>query len=161
MDQIQYQIKSKVGPLYLVASRQGLRGVFFHKQNVKLAQQLNLLNPVEKILAEAAQQLEEYFSGKRQQFELNIDFAGTAFQKKVWQALSKIPFGQTVSYRDIAKRIKNPKAVRAVGSANGQNPFCIVIPCHRVIAANGTLGGYSGGLAIKRKLLKLEGGQLR
>ncbi len=161
MEQIQYQIKSKVGPLYLVASRQGLRGVFFCKQNVKAVQQLNLLNPVEKVLAQVSEQLEEYFAGKRQQFELNIDFAGTAFQKKVWQALSKIPFGQTVSYRDIAQKIKNPKAVRAVGSANGKNPFCIIIPCHRVIAANGTLGGYSGGLAIKRKLLKLEGGQFK
>ena len=83
--------------------------------------------------------------------------AGTAFQKKVWQELYKIPFGKTAAYKDIAKGIKNAKAVRAVGSANGKNPICVIIPCHRVIAADGSIGGYSGGSDIKKKLLKLEG----
>ncbi len=156
-NQIQYQIKTKIGSLFLVASPKGVTGVSFSKKNVPLLKHLDATNPVEKILCDTAQQLEEYFAGKRQQFKLNIDCAATAFQKKVWQALSKIPFGQTVCYRDIAQKIKNPKAVRAVGSANGKNPFCIIIPCHRVIAADGTLGGYSGGLVIKRALLKHEG----
>ncbi len=161
MDQTQYQMESKVGPLYLVASNEGLRGVFFGKQNLKLVKQLNLLNPVDKILAQASEQLEEYFAGKRKRFSLALHFTGTVFQKKVWQALSIIPFGQTVSYREIAKQIKNPRAVRAVGSANGKNPFCIIIPCHRVISSDGKLGGYSGGLAIKRALLKHEGASFK
>lgn len=161
MDQIQYQMKSKIGPLYLTASRQGLRGVFFCKQNVQLVKRLNLSNPAEKVLFQASGQLEEYFAGKRKRFNLKLHQGGTVFQRKVWQALSEIPFGRTVSYGDIAQKIGNLNAVRAVGSANGKNPFCVIIPCHRVIFSDGTLGGYSGGLAIKRKLLKLEGVQFK
>lgn len=90
-----------------------------------------------------------------------MDLIGSDFQKRVWGRLSKIPYGVTKSYKDIAKEIKNEKASRAVGTANGKNPICIIIPCHRVIAANGALGGYSGGLHIKKKLLALEMGQLK
>ena len=85
-----------------------------------------------------------------------MDIIGTDFQIQVWQALAQIPYGQTISYTDIAKKIKNPKAVRAVGSANGKNPLAIIVPCHRVISADGTLGGYAGGLKIKTALLNLE-----
>ena len=85
-----------------------------------------------------------------------LDLEGTTFQKKVWAQLSKIPYGQTCSYKDIAKGIQNEKAVRAVGSANGKNPACIIVPCHRVIAHNGSLGGYSGGLKMKKTLLEIE-----
>jgi|CXWL01.1.fsa_nt_gi methylated-DNA-[protein]-cysteine S-methyltransferase len=157
MDQIQYQFKSKIGPLYLVASQKSLQGVFFDKQPTKLIKKLDPSKPEQKILGQAARQLEEYFSGQRKKFDFTFDLSGTAFQRQVWGELSKIPYGKTVSYRDIAQRIRNPKAVRAVGSANGKNPVCIMIPCHRVIAADGSIGGYSGGLDIKRKLLKLEG----
>lgn len=156
MDQIQYEMKSKVGPLYLVASKDGLDGMHFNKQRVKLVKKLGASKPEEKILKNAVGQVEEYFAGRRKQFDIAFNLAGTSFQKQVWRELFKIPFGKTVSYKDIAKRIKNPKAVRAVGSANGKNPVCIIIPCHRVIAADGSIGGYSGGLDKKRKLLKLE-----
>lgn len=102
-------------------------------------------------------QLEEYFAGKRREFDIPLAPRGTSFQQQVWQALTKIPFGTTVSYSDIAHAIGNPNAVRAVGLANGRNPIPVVIPCHRVIGKNGTLTGYGGGLPIKRKLLVLEG----
>ena len=102
-------------------------------------------------------QLEEYFRGERRMFDLALAPRGTPFQQNVWQALCDIPFGESTSYGEIARRIGNPKAVRAVGLANGRNPLPIVIPCHRVIGANGTLTGYGGGLPIKRRLLALEG----
>lgn len=117
-----------------------------------MAESLSELQP----LAQAVRQLEEYLSGKRKKFDLEFDVQGTAFQKSVWQELSKIPYGKTCSYRDIAKRIKKEKAVRAVGTANGRNPVCIIVPCHRVIAANGSLGGYYWGLEMKEKLLRME-----
>lgn len=106
---------------------------------------------------EAVRQLEDYFAGRRTTFDLRLAPQGTAFQQRVWKALLKIPFGQAVSYSDIASAIGNPNAMRAVGLANGRNPIPIVIPCHRVIGKNGTLTGYGGGLPIKQKLLALEG----
>jgi methylated-DNA-[protein]-cysteine S-methyltransferase len=102
------------------------------------------------------QQLKEYFAGKRQQFDLPLDTKGTHFQQSVWQSLSNIPYGQRVSYRDIAESINNPKAVRAVGSANGKNPLCIIVPCHRVIGSDGSLTGYAWGLDRKMWLLEHE-----
>lgn len=105
---------------------------------------------------ECKKQLIEYFSGKRKKFDIKLDIIGTDFQKAAWQALLKIPYGKTISYSDEAKILKNEKAVRAVGSANGKNKIPIIIPCHRVIAKNGKLGGYSGGLDIKEYLLNLE-----
>jgi O-6-methylguanine DNA methyltransferase len=106
---------------------------------------------------EAVRQLTEYFAGQRQQFELPLDPIGTEFQKKVWQELCCIPFGSTISYAQLANRIHNPKAVRAVGGANGKNPISIVVPCHRVIGSKGTLTGYAGGLHRKAILLEFEG----
>lgn len=105
----------------------------------------------------AVAQLTEYFAGDRQHFSLTLAASGTAFQHQVWQALQDIAYGQTVSYGDIARRINNPKAVRAVGMANGRNPLAIVVPCHRVIGSNKTLTGYAGGLERKAFLLELEG----
>ncbi len=107
--------------------------------------------------AAAIRQLEEYFAGKRTTFALNLAPRGTVFQRNVWNALLKIPFGAAVSYSDIARDIGNPNAVRAVGLANGRNPIPIVIPCHRVIGKDGSLTGYGGGLPIKQKLLAIEG----
>ena len=156
IDQIQYEMRSKIGPLYLVASREALHGVFFNKQPVKLVKNLGSSKAEEKILNKAVIQLKEYFAGQRKKFDLVFDLSGTPFQKQVWKELFKIPYGKTVAYKNIAQNIKKPKAVRAVGSANGKNPLCIIIPCHRVIAADGSIGGYSGGLNIKRQLLNLE-----
>jgi len=110
----------------------------------------------EKPLADARQQLAEYFSGERKVFDLSLKKTGTPFQLRVLDALEEIPYGETVSYADIAERIGKPKAVRAVGAANGRNPLPIVIPCHRVIGKSGDLTGFGGGLDTKEALLRLE-----
>jgi len=107
-------------------------------------------------VGETMRQLREYFAGKRAGFDLPLAPAGTAFQRSVWRQLQAIPFGETISYGELARRVGNPKASRAVGSANGANPLPIVIPCHRVIASDGTLGGFGGGLPTKQMLLALE-----
>ncbi|MFN8526148.1 MAG: methylated-DNA--[protein]-cysteine S-methyltransferase [Chloroflexota bacterium] len=107
--------------------------------------------------AEVARQLRTFLEGKRREFDLPLDLRGTPFQTAVWRALRDIPFGRTVSYRDLASAIGQPTATRAVGAANGRNPVPIVVPCHRVIGANGTLTGYGGGLPLKSRLLALEG----
>jgi methylated-DNA-[protein]-cysteine S-methyltransferase len=111
-------------------------------------------------LDQVCRQLDEYFAGRRQRFELPLAPQGTAFQQAVWQALLQIPFGQTRCYSALAAQIERPKAVRAVGAANGANPIAIIIPCHRVIGRDGSLTGYAGGLPRKALLLKLEGAQL-
>ena len=107
-------------------------------------------------VGETMRQLREYFAGKRAAFDLPLAPAGTAFQRSVWRQLQEIPYGETISYGELARRVGNPKASRAVGSANGANPLPIVIPCHRVIASDGTLGGFGGGLPTKQMLLALE-----
>jgi methylated-DNA-[protein]-cysteine S-methyltransferase len=109
------------------------------------------------VLAACAAQLTAYFAGKRRRFELPLAAQGTPFQQSVWDALADIPYGELRSYRDIARGIGNPAAVRAVGAANGRNPLPIVVPCHRVIGSNGTLTGFAGGLEVKKYLLELEG----
>ncbi len=106
---------------------------------------------------EAVRQLEEYFDGDRKEFDLPLELSGSAFQKDVWLLLAQIPYGETVSYGELAMMVGRPTAFRAVGQANGANPIPIVLPCHRVIASGGTLGGYGGGLETKRRLLTLEG----
>ncbi len=113
-------------------------------------------SPARTILNAATRQLDEYFAGDRTTFDLPLDPAGTAFQKEAWQALLTIPYGHTISYQEQAQRSGRPKAFRAIGSANGANPIAIIIPCHRVIATNGTLAGYGGGLPLKTALLALE-----
>jgi len=107
-------------------------------------------------LADALRQLREYFAGTRHEFDLNLDPDGTPFQKKVWEALQRIPYGITTSYGELAKSLGRPSASRAVGAANGKNPIAIVVPCHRVIGKDGSLTGYAGGLPVKRALLELE-----
>jgi methylated-DNA-[protein]-cysteine S-methyltransferase len=107
-------------------------------------------------VAEAARQLREYFAGKRMEFDLPLVLRGTEFQKMVWTRLQEIPYGTTISYGELAQRVGNPKASRAVGSANGKNRIPIVIPCHRVVASGGKLGGFGGGLPVKQALLMLE-----
>lgn len=108
------------------------------------------------VLKEAATQLEEYFAGERHEFDLRMEMDGTAFQRDVWTELARIPYGETISYGELARRVGRPKGPRAVGQANGANPIAIIVPCHRVLASNG-IGGYGGGLTVKRALLALEG----
>ena len=112
------------------------------------------------LLQEAKRQLEEYFAGERKEFDLPIFLHGTDFQKKVWNALLTIPYGNTLSYGEVAAQIGNPKASRAVGGANNKNPIMIIVPCHRVIGANGDLTGFACGLSAKEYLLKLENGRI-
>jgi methylated-DNA-[protein]-cysteine S-methyltransferase len=111
---------------------------------------------VSPILKETATQLEEYFAGERTEFDLRMELDGTPFQKDVWAELARIPYGETISYGELARRVGRPKGPRAVGQANGRNPIAIIVPCHRVLASNG-IGGYGGGLPCKRALLALEG----
>ena len=119
---------------------------------------LSKSEPAEVLLIEALEQLTAYFKGERQAFDLPLDISlGTDFQQRVWQQLQKIPHGETISYATLAQRVGNPKGYRAVANANGRNPFSIIIPCHRVIASDGKLGGYTGGLDKKTYLLALEG----
>lgn len=113
------------------------------------------------VLNEAVTQLSEYFRGERKKFDLPVKLSGTPFQLSAWKSLSRIPYGKTISYREQAEKIGAQKAFRAVGSANGRNPLPIVVPCHRVVAADGTLGGYAGGLKMKTLLLDLERGAHR
>lgn len=153
------EVESPVGKLKLVASANALVAILWERERpnrIKLAMAKS--DPQQPILLETERQLEEYFAGTRNEFNLPLEPAGTEFQKKVWRALREIPFGQTRSYLDLAKSIGSAKAVRAVGAANGKNPLSIVVPCHRVVGANGTLTGFAGGLEVKAKLLAHEGG---
>ena len=131
------EMASPVGTLKLVAHETALVAVLWENENPKRLRLAELIEQIDHpILLETQKQLTEYFAGKRQQFDVPLDFEGTEFQKKVWQALLSIPFGETRSYRDIAEQIGNVKAVRAVGAANGKNPISIIAPCHRVIGMN-------------------------
>ena len=154
MVRLQKKINTKIGHLYLVASEKGLKGVFWKEQSVLRVEGSSL--EATQILLKAETQLIEYFDGIRKNFELPLDIEGTDFQKKVWKQLCKIPYGKTNSYKEIAMKLMNEGASRAVGTANGKNPLSIIIPCHRVISSDGTLGGYAGGLNIKIKLINLE-----
>lgn len=150
-------LKSPVGLLRLYANEAALVAILWENEKpgrVRLAPAHR--RPNHPILRETVRQLKEYFAGKRTAFDLPLDPAGTPFQKKAWRALRRIPFGETRSYADQARRIGNPKACRAVGAANGRNPLSIVVPCHRVIGANGSLTGFAGGETVKRALLELE-----
>jgi len=150
-------MKSPVGKLTLVASDRGLAAVLWENDDPKRVRLSPLTERKEhRVLLAAERQLSEYFAGKRKNFSLKFDCVGTEFQKEVWQALATIPFGETRSYGEIARQIKRPKAVRAVGAANGKNPISIIVPCHRVIGSNGKLTGFAGGLKTKAFLLKLE-----
>ncbi|MEG0482345.1 MAG: methylated-DNA--[protein]-cysteine S-methyltransferase [Acinetobacter sp.] len=151
------EMSSPVGILKLVAHEHALVAVLWENENPKRVRLAELIeNQQHPILLETQKQLNEYFAGQRQNFDLALDFEGTEFQQKVWQALLSIPFGETRSYKDIAEQIGNVKAVRAVGAANGKNPISIIAPCHRVVGANGKLVGFVGGLENKDILLKLE-----
>jgi methylated-DNA-[protein]-cysteine S-methyltransferase len=153
---------SPLGSMLIAATDAGLRSVAFADQRHFKGKDGWQLNPQHALLQQAAQQLDAYFAGRRRSFDVPLDIGdqhGTAFQRSVWRGLMAIPFGGTSSYAELAKRIGNPNAVRAVGAANGRNPIAIIVPCHRVIGAAGALVGYAGGLERKRFLLALESGQ--
>jgi methylated-DNA-[protein]-cysteine S-methyltransferase len=148
-------IDSPVGKLRLSASDKGLTAI-----DVKAKYSKDATKPdgrAQQILAETRKQLAQYFAGDRKKFDIPLDLHGTPFQVKAWKTLTRIPYGKTISYGEQARAMRKGKAFRAVGSANGKNPIPIIVPCHRVIASDGGLGGYSLGLAMKRKLMKLEG----
>ena len=154
------QIDSPVGRLLLVGDTGGLAQLWFAgKDRVRLdpswaPDRVGALSGV-------CRELDEYFSGRLRRFQTAIRPRGTPFQLQVWTALCDIPYGETISYAELARRIRNPNAVRAVGLANGSNPIAIIVPCHRVIGSNGSLTGYGGGLPIKKALLELERGERR
>lgn len=153
-------MNSPVGELKLVANGNRLAAILWENDKPNRVRLPEMVEADERpILIETERQLNEYFAGARDRFDLELDFQGTDFQKKVWAALLTIPFGETRSYSDIATQIGNINAVRAVGAANGRNPISIVAPCHRVIGASGDLTGFAGGLANKMFLLSLEAGQ--
>lgn len=148
---------SPVGALTLVASDAGLAAVLWENDDPKRVRlDAKIEDGHHPVLIEARRQLHEYFAGARTAFSLPLEFTGTAFQKKVWQALLGIPYGETRSYGQIAQQLGSPQAVRAVGAANGRNPISIIAPCHRVIGANGALTGFAGGVEAKACLLALE-----
>ncbi|WKE64465.1 methylated-DNA--[protein]-cysteine S-methyltransferase [Gallaecimonas kandeliae] len=150
-------LETSLGLLHLVAENGALIGAWFDDQKHFPGNSHWQDGRQEPVLLEAARQLGEFFAGKRRGFELPLAPKGTAFQQSVWQQLQAIPFGETRSYGQLASALGKPKAVRALGGANGRNPLSIIIPCHRVIGANGSLTGYDGGLWRKEALLKLEG----
>lgn len=149
-------LSSKLGDVTIQANDDGLLGIWFETYTTK-PQELGVEDRKHNVLAQACKQLTEYFEGSRKTFDVPLAAKGTDFQKQVWQALTQIPFGETWSYQDLANTIGNPKAVRAVGLANGKNPISVIVPCHRVIGKSGKLTGYAGGLERKEALLKLEG----
>ena len=154
------EMASPVGLLKLVAHDTALVAVLWENEDPKRVRLAELIEDKKHpILLETQKQLNEYFSGQRKVFDLPLDFEGTEFQQKVWQALLAIPFGETRSYKQIAEQLGNVKAVRAVGAANGKNPISIIAPCHRVVGTSGKLVGFAGGLENKEILLKLESNQ--
>lgn len=146
------QLNTPIGPVSILASEDAIVQVAFGE--------LPETGPESPLTLEACSQLEAYFAGNRRQFDLPLAPAGTSFQREAWAALQQIPFGETRSYAQQAMQVNRPKAVRAIGAANGANPIAIVIPCHRVIGKNGTLTGYAGGVERKQWLLALEQAQV-
>ena len=153
-DTFQTQLDSPIGVLTLVASDEGLRKVLWEGQAEQVGDAT--LAEFHPILAAASAQLAEYFAGDRVEFDLALDLIGTDFQKAAWLALADVPYGETSSYGEQAERIGRAGASRAVGAANSKNPIPIVLPCHRIVGADGSLTGFAGGLVIKQRLLALE-----
>jgi methylated-DNA-[protein]-cysteine S-methyltransferase len=151
--------ESPVGPLLLAGDSKALRRVSFQSSKRSAAPRPDW--KLEKSpFAEVIRQLQAYFRGELKEFDLPLAMEGTEFQLRVWNALRAVPYGETISYAQLAERIGNPKAVRAVGLANGSNPIPIIVPCHRVIGSDGSLTGFGGGLSTKKRLLELENKQL-
>ena len=150
-------VDSPVGPLFVAADDAGLRAIEFRENRHPVKDKGDWSEGDNAVLRDARRQLGEYFAGTRRTFELPLSPVGTEFQLGVWTTLATIPYGETISYAQLAARVGKPTAMRAVGAANGRNPLPIVLPCHRVIGADGSLTGFGGGLPTKQFLLKLEG----
>ena len=150
-------VNSPVGELTLVADATALTGLYFAGyEHAPTVSREWTMQPQHPVLRQAAKQLEEYFSGERTTFSLPLRLAGTDFQEKVWGSIARIPYGETISYAELAKRAGAPQAIRAAGTTTGRNPVSIIIPCHRVMGKSGGLCGFAGGLERKRFLLALE-----
>jgi methylated-DNA-[protein]-cysteine S-methyltransferase len=149
-------LKTPIGTLLIAGDERAIHRIEFPRDGTAGKPEAGWTESARGPVGDAVRQLREYFLGKRTDFDLPLEPQGTAFQRGVWKRLEEIPYGETISYGELAKRVGNPKASRAVGAANGQNPIPIVIPCHRVIGANGKLTGFGGGLPTKEKLLNLE-----
>ncbi len=150
--------QSPQGGMLLVAKDEGLAGVFFDRQKHQPKKQADWKKkPDHVLLRQAKRELKEYFAGKRKRFEVALAPDGTLFQLSVWKAISTVGFGKTISYGELAQRAGCPGSARAAGAATGRNPLGIIVPCHRIMGANGSLTGYAGGLDRKRALLALEG----
>ena len=150
---------SPIGRLHLIASDQALLCLAFDQNRDACQVRLGIADCLERenrVIEKAKLELGEYFAGRRRSFSVPISLQGTAFQQRVWECLRSIPFGATISYREQARDLGQAAAVRATGSANGRNPIAIIVPCHRVVRSDGTLGGYAGGLGTKAGLLELE-----
>ena len=150
---------SPVGPLLLAGDSDALHVLAFGMGSRPREIDDDWMPDTKGVLKDVRKELDQYFAGKLKKFATKLVFNGTPFQNQVWKELTRIPYGETISYLDLATRIDNPKAVRAVGMANGANPIAIIVPCHRVIGSNGSLTGFGGGLPTKRALLELEKGQ--
>lgn len=154
-------LRTPLGKMLVASDGDSITGVYFQTQleprhRFQAGPQMALPSKVNAVMQKAEAQINEYFEGKRTSFDLPLSFEGTDFQKKVWGELLKIPFGTTISYKELAIRVGNEKGSRAVGTANSKNPISILVPCHRVIGENGSLTGYAGGLENKKYLLSLE-----
>jgi methylated-DNA-[protein]-cysteine S-methyltransferase len=156
---------SSIGHLLLVASERGLTQISFDYDLARLKAARDNSGWLESesypTLAQCRRELDEYFAGHRREFAVPLDLRGTPFQMRCWKALLEIPYGETCSYADLARKVGNPTGFRAVGMANHDNPIPIIVPCHRVITSDHKLGGYGGGLGVKEKLLRLEGAKWR
>ena len=144
----QYSYQTDIGKIFIAEENEQITNISFKELNCDIKET--------SLIKQTYKELKEYINRKRKTFDIPLSPAGTPFQMKVWQELQKIPYGETRTYKDIAKAIGNEKACRAVGMANNKNPIAIIIPCHRVIGTNGDLTGYAGGLGIKKKLLNIE-----
>lgn len=150
---------SPVGPLLLAGDADALHVLSFGRGSRPREIDAEWIPDAKGVLKGVRKELDDYFAGRLKKFTTKLAFNGTPFQNAVWKQLTRIPYGETISYMELAHRIENPKAVRAVGMANGANPIAIIVPCHRVIGSNGSLTGFGGGLPTKRALLELEKGQ--
>jgi methylated-DNA-[protein]-cysteine S-methyltransferase len=167
MSEIKYYSEETISEINIavLASSKGIKKIFFNPTGKAITpeKEITELTSATKLRSDDPylfgifNQLKEYFAGTRKEFDVPLDVEGTDFQKRVWNELQKIPYGKTISYKTLSKKLGDVKAIRAVGKANSQNPIAIIIPCHRVIGADGSLIGYAGGLIIKEKLLHLEG----
>ena len=154
-----YQSSFEINKIHftVVATESGVREIIINSKGNSNLAEVQTVNPEDSRIHGVYTQMQEYFNRKRKKFDLPLEINGTDFQKRVWGELLKIPYGETISYKELAMQLGDEKVIRAAASANGSNPIPIVIPCHRVIGADGSMVGYGGGIEVKKKLLALEG----